>query len=142
MLSGIRACPPDRAARASVGLRLDATLGLDPTIDLILDVNRFEAAAEAGLAGSNPASLHQALALYVGPFLPSLPYEEWTLERRAAIARLYRQVLLALIAEGETGVEERLRMLLAEDSTDEEVGPAPLMRLLGRLRAWSRGSAR
>ncbi|MGH2347813.1 MAG: ATP-binding protein, partial [Chloroflexota bacterium] len=129
VLSGIRLALPDRAAPNPV-VRLDASLTFDPLLDLMLDVDQFAAAAEAGLSDGNPAALRRALALYAGPLLPSLPYEEWASARRATLARLHRQVLLALTAQGERGTEEQLRAFLVEDPTDEEVGRA-LMRLLG-----------
>jgi predicted ATPase/DNA-binding SARP family transcriptional activator/Tfp pilus assembly protein PilF len=129
VLGGIRAALPDRAAQNPV-VRLDASLAFDPLLDLVLDVDRFEAAATAGLADGDSASLRRALALYAGPLLPGLPYEEWVSVRRETLARLHRQILLALTAQGGTDTEEPLRALLAEDPTDEEVGRA-LMRLLG-----------
>ncbi len=129
VLGGIRLALSDRAAPNPV-VRLDAGLALDPCLDLVLDVDQFEAEAEAGLVGNDPASLQRALALYAGPLLPNLPYEEWAVVRRSSLARLHRQVLLALTAQGETSTEERLRAVLAEDPIDEEVGRA-LMRLLG-----------
>jgi len=83
--------------------------------------------------------LLRALALYTGPLLPSLPYEEWARDRAAALARLHRQVLLALAAEGETAPKNGLHALLAEDPADEPVGQA----CCGCWRTWpqSRGPA-
>lgn len=111
-------------------VRRDATLAFDPALHLALDLDRFEAAATQGLHGSDLATLQRALALYTGPLLPSQPYEDWALKRRAALARLHREVALALAARGEAAAEEPLRAILGEDPADEGAGRA-LMRLLG-----------
>src|SRR5690348_16110129 len=103
VLSDLRAALPGPASPNPVA-RLDATLALDPALDLSTDVEQFEAAATAGLAAGDPATQRRALALYTGPLLPSLPYEEWALERRAALLRLHRQVALALASAGDASV--------------------------------------
>lgn len=108
-------------------------VGLHPDLDLSIDAEHFEAAASIALAERSLPAMHAAAALYTGPLLPALAYEEWVAARGRALARLEERLLTALAeAEAHTDparAEDRLRALLLADPTDEPSARA-LMRVL------------
>jgi DNA-binding SARP family transcriptional activator len=78
----------------------DGQYGLNPTLTIDLDVQRFRAACEQGrraaVAGQTEAAcwaFEEALALYTGPFLPEGCHDEWAEPHRAALQELRLNVL-------------------------------------------------
>lgn len=93
---------------------------------ILLDIDRFEEAARTALRTRREADAEVARALYTGPLLPTDPYEEFTLDRREELARLYIRVLEMLSLELErAGRYDRtasvLRDILAADATREDI---------------------
>ncbi len=76
-----------------------------------VDVEAFEARGRAALAAGSPELAGRALGEYGGPLLPEDVYEEWTSERRHAVAVLHLDLLR---------LAERWADLLAEDPLDEQ----------------------
>src|SRR6476660_7962085 len=52
------------------------------TLDAVVDVERFEAAAREARGTIDPGGHERALALYAGELLPEDRYEPWTAARR------------------------------------------------------------
>jgi predicted ATPase/DNA-binding SARP family transcriptional activator len=113
----------------------DGVLSLENGPGLRIDVEAFEDAAARARAGE-PDSLPEALALYRGELLPDDRYEEWSVERRDALAVIHRQLLADWVAvlDGQGRLDEALagvRALLADDPADE-AAHRDLMRLEAR----------
>jgi predicted ATPase/DNA-binding SARP family transcriptional activator len=132
VLSALRAALGGGPSATAVQSR-DSAIALAPELAVDLDVEAFEAAAAVALNSGEPAALRAAAALYGGPLLPDLPYEDWVEGRREALARLQRRVLMALAAAEAASdpatAEERLRTLLAAEPTNEAAARR-LLRLL------------
>lgn len=106
--------------------------GLDPDASCWVDVEEFRSKVSQGRAsvqqGDRDATrrlLADATDLYRGDFLESDPYEEWTVDRRRALAEAYRWALawLAADAAGESdwsGVLAYAEKILEKDPCDEE----------------------
>jgi pimeloyl-ACP methyl ester carboxylesterase/DNA-binding SARP family transcriptional activator len=63
---------------------------LFPGWDVVVDVHRFEAAAQAALAGGDPQA---ALSLRTGELLPDHPYAAWAFQPRQRVQLLHRELL-------------------------------------------------
>ncbi|MBI4261872.1 MAG: hypothetical protein HY658_15065, partial [Actinobacteria bacterium] len=90
-------------------------LSLSPSGPLEVDVDRFQAAADAALEDAGSAEL--AVDLYPGDLLPQDAYEPWAEEPRRRIRRLYLTVLKAAgrwerVVELDPLDEEAHRMLM------------------------------
>jgi DNA-binding SARP family transcriptional activator len=121
-----RALEPDLPHRgASAHLHL-----VDETVSLAsgrvwVDVDHFQALAEAALAGADVAAHEAALAAYGGELLPEDRYADWLADRQAALATLHL-ALLSCLAEAlerrgaATAAAERLRQVVRHDPTSEE----------------------
>ena len=113
----------------------DGVLRLDPGDGLRIDVEDFERAAARARQGEADA-FPEALAVYRGELLPDDRYEEWSVERRDALAATHRQLLAEWIAllEAKGRLDESLaaaRTLLLDDPADEAAS-RDLMRLEAR----------
>ncbi len=86
-------------------------LVLWPDVRVETDVERFEAAAQRAVDGSDPAACRSATALYGGDLLPDDRYESWSFEPRGRLHRRYLDVLRA------GALWDRLA---EEDPTDEQ----------------------
>ena len=118
------------------------TVGLDPAVEVWLDVTAFETAVVQGLAEDNIALLTQAVALYQGDLLAgfyikqALTFEEWLLGERERLRELMLPALQRLISQaikqGEptTGLEYAHRLLALEPW--HETAHRHLMLLLAR----------
>jgi predicted ATPase/DNA-binding SARP family transcriptional activator len=100
---------------------------------LSVDVEAFETGAARAKDCQDPAVYQAALALYQGDLLPDDLYEEWTIQRRAALRQTHLNLLLDLARLLETrqeypGAIETLLSLLLDDK-DNEKAHALLMRL-------------
>jgi DNA-binding SARP family transcriptional activator/pimeloyl-ACP methyl ester carboxylesterase len=101
----------------------DAHLALSQ--DMWLDVDAFRSAAHKALAARDLAQCEEALALYRGELLPMDRYEPWAEGPRNESDRLRRSVLrlsaelFAAVGDALTA-EDRLRRLVALDTTDED----------------------
>ena len=71
-----------------VGLRHDGPIWVD--------VEAFENAATGARMSREPAAYRAAISLYAGELLPEDLYEDWAYERREALRRLYRALLVEL----------------------------------------------
>jgi predicted ATPase/DNA-binding SARP family transcriptional activator len=133
VVSALRAALGGGAHAAAIQSR-GGCVALAPDLPVELDVTVFEAAAAAALERGDRSALAAVAALYRGPLLPGLPYEDWVEPRRESLTRMYRRVLAALAVAEAVGdpaaAEERLRALLASEPTNE-VAARRLMRLLG-----------
>ena len=114
----------------------DGVLRLEPGDGLRIDVEDFERAAGRARAGE-PDAFSEALELYRGELLPDDRYEEWSVERRDALAATHRQLLTEWVAllEAQGRLDEALaaaRTLLVEDPADEAAN-RDFMRLEARL---------
>ncbi|MCX7568843.1 BTAD domain-containing putative transcriptional regulator [Tumebacillus sp. DT12] len=92
------ALEPKREARANSFFidRLDTAYRLQTEAAVWIDVQEFEALAEAGLSGSGAEavrSLRAALRLYQGDFFDDYPYLDWCAHERERIRTLYLRVL-------------------------------------------------
>ena len=105
-----------------IGLSNDI-VSLAPGDELIVDAERFEAAAKAALHGATAgrSACERVAELYGGELLPDDRYVEWTEEPRERLRQLYARVLRA------GGLWERL---LAVDATDEEAQRAMMQAAL------------
>ena len=118
------------------------TVGLDPVVEVWLDVAVFETAVTAGLAEDDLAQLTEAVALYQGDLLAgfyvkqALSFEEWLLGERERLRELMLQALQRLVSEaikqGEptTGLEYAQQLLALEPW--HETAHRHLMLLLAR----------
>src|SRR5436190_12815060 len=93
-------------------------LVLWPDARVEIDVERFDAAAQRVLEGSDETASRSAADLYGGDLLPDDRYESWAFEPRGRLHRRYLDVLRA------GGLWDRLA---EEDPTDEQAARA-LMR--------------
>jgi len=64
--------------------------------ELWIDVDEFEAAANAARRSRDPARYESAVELYVGDLLPEDRYEEWAVGRREVLAAGYLGLLIEL----------------------------------------------
>ena len=103
----------------AVALRAEL-VSLFPGQDVAVDVTAFEAAAEAALAGGDPAA---ALALATGELLPGEPYAAWAFQPRQRVDLLRRELLRAC---------GRWEELVALDPTDEQAHLGAAQDLLAR----------
>jgi predicted ATPase/DNA-binding SARP family transcriptional activator len=113
----------------------DGVLRLQPGDGLRIDVEAFEQAAARARRGESDA-FTEALALYRGELLPDDRYEEWSVERRDALAAMHRQLLTEWVAvlDAQSRFDEALaaaRALLLDDPADEATH-RDLMRLEAR----------
>jgi predicted ATPase/DNA-binding SARP family transcriptional activator len=119
--------------REALGLR-DELVALCPEGSVWVDVERFEAAAEAARAAGELAAYREAVELYAGELLPEDRYESWVEPRRASLAEL-RLALLVELAELESragdhaGAVVSLRRAVSADPLHEPANRA-LMRAL------------
>jgi len=103
-------------ARAALGDRRAVvltgdTVSLLPDGDLVVDVERFDALAEAARAGGNGEAAARAVELYRGDLLPEDLYEPWTEQARESHRLRYLQLLRGL---------GRWEQVLDADPADEE----------------------
>ncbi len=122
------------ASRSVVSLDGDVLRLLPPADPHWLDALDFEHAAHRALAAHDPQQCRDALALYLGEYLPDDPYEEWALTRRGMLGDLRLALLLHLSAlsgavGGLTEAEHCLRQALLQDPSHEDA-TAQLMTLL------------
>jgi DNA-binding SARP family transcriptional activator len=93
-----------RALRAVTDLSVivykDGTYGLDPNLQVWLDVEEFERCAKAGQQleardqlTAAVAEYESAISLYQGDFLEQSPYEEWTVLERERMRVAYLDTL-------------------------------------------------
>src|SRR6185436_14552580 len=113
----------------------DGVLRLEGSSGLRVDVAAFEDAAARARQGE-PAAFPEALGLYRGELLPDDRYEEWSVERRDALAATHRQLLGEWVGalEAQGRFDEAIagaRQLLADDPADE-AAQRDLMRLEAR----------
>lgn len=94
----LRGCGPSGGDEAI--LFRDGQYGLNPSLTIDLDVDRFRAACERGRRLADTAqddaarrAFEEALALYGGPFLFESGHDEWAEPRRAALQELRLGVL-------------------------------------------------
>jgi len=111
----------------------NGSLLLRPEGELWVDTEVFEEAALAAGRSDNPAAYRIAIDLYAGELLPEDRYEEWAEDRRAALRRLYLELLTDLAGLYEERGEhdsaaESLQGVVAVEPTNEEAH-ASLMRL-------------
>jgi DNA-binding SARP family transcriptional activator/tetratricopeptide (TPR) repeat protein len=107
----------------------DDLVELWPGADLTVDVDMFERAAAAALAGGDPATCGRAADLYGGDLLPTEPYEDWAEEPREHLRALHLDLLRAA---------GRWAALADADPTDEN---AHLHLAAGALRAGDAAAA-
>jgi len=100
--------------RRAVVLRGE-TVTLLPDADVVVDVDMFEALADAALSDGGPAEAAAAAAAYGGTLLPGDLYEPWAERRRDHLKLRYIDLLRR------AGQWDRL---LAEDPTDEDANLA------------------
>lgn len=136
-----RILEPGRAARAQatvLPLR-QQMLALQPAGALWVDVEAFQAAAEAAQGADEPATYEAALALYSGDLLPDELYEEWAAQPREALRETFLRLLgeLARLSEARGELERAIaawERLVAADAAREEahVGLMRAYALAGR----------
>jgi DNA-binding SARP family transcriptional activator len=68
-------------------------VALAPGAELVIDSQRFEAAAKAALRRNDASACEQAAGLYGGDLLPDDRYTEWAEEPRERLRQLHMQVL-------------------------------------------------
>lgn len=109
-------------------------LVLDPPGRLTIDVENFQAAAEAARAQRDPELFEEALSIYGGDLLPGDLYDDWCVAKREYLRGLRLELLIELAAlhegRGEVGSAiDALRELTAVDPAHEDA-TLRLMRLL------------
>jgi DNA-binding SARP family transcriptional activator len=108
-------------------------IALCPEVELWVDVEAFEEAANAARRSRDPGAYRVALELYGGELLPEDLYEEWAEGRRGELRRLYLTLLIELAGlhqerSDHDSALEALRKVVAEEPTNEEAH-ASLMRI-------------
>lgn len=101
----------------------DERLGLDSEL-VTIDADEFQRLARTALGSRSVTVLESALAAYHGELLPEDRYEDWTNERRRALASQYGQLMARLaevhLARNELNrALERFREALEQDPTNE-----------------------
>ena len=96
--------------RRAVVLRGE-TVALFPDAEVVVDIDVFEARADAALSADIPEAAAEAADTYGGPLLPADLYEPWAERRREQLRLRYIELLRR------AGQWNRL---LSEDPTDEE----------------------
>jgi tetratricopeptide (TPR) repeat protein len=109
-------------------------ISLGQTDEVWVDVEAFEAAAEAARRRSTVEGYESALALYRGDLLPDDPYEDWAATRREVLRSTYLSLLLGLshaqqAAGNLSAARTTLERVLTLDALHEEAHIG-LMRLL------------
>lgn len=104
--------------RRAVVLR-ERAVSLLPDVTVVIDVDVFEALADAAVAADTPAAAATAADAYGGTLLPADLYEPWTEERREQLRLRYIDLLRRA---------NRWDRLLAEDPTDEDANVAVMNR--------------
>ena len=107
-------------SRGAVVLRGEAVTLL-PDVDVVVDVEVFERAADVALSSGEPAAAAAAADLSGGPLLPDDTYEDWTVNRREHVRLRYLELLRAA---------GRWDALLKEDPADEDAHIALMTRHL------------
>lgn len=103
----------------------DGRLALCLDGPLRVDVEIFEAAAEAARRNREPAAYRAALDLYAGDLLPADRYERWVESRREGPRSLYVALLVELAflyedrGEGRRAVETFERAVNVEPTREE-----------------------
>jgi predicted ATPase/DNA-binding SARP family transcriptional activator len=92
---------------------------------LVVDVEHFETAGLRSVDCQDPEIIEGILLSYRGELLPEDLYEEFTLERRASVRKIYANLLLKLAALYEMRKEyshgiQTLQRLLSADRSHEE----------------------
>ncbi|HEY9378922.1 MAG TPA: hypothetical protein VIQ02_17745, partial [Jiangellaceae bacterium] len=100
--------------RRAVVLRGE-TVALLPDAEVVVDVDVFEALADAAVSAGSPAEAAMAAAAYGGTLLPGDLYEPWTEVRREQLRLRYIDLLRRA---------SQWDRLLAEEPTDEEANLA------------------
>ena len=100
--------------RRAVVLRGE-TVALLPDSEVVVDVDVFEALADAALSVNSPAAVAVAVDAYGGQLLPGDLYEPWAENRREQLRLRYIELLRR------AGQWDRV---LSEDATDEEANLA------------------
>jgi predicted ATPase/DNA-binding SARP family transcriptional activator/DNA-binding CsgD family transcriptional regulator len=108
-------------------------VALCPEVELWVDVEAFEEAANAARRSREPDAYRAALELYGGELLPEDRYEEWAEGRRGELLGLYLALLVELAGLYQEHGDHhsavaRLREVLAKEPTNEEAHVG-LMRL-------------
>ena len=108
-------------------------VALCPEVELWVDVEAFEEAANAARRSRDPGAYRAALELYGGELLPEDRYEEWAEGRRGELMRLYLALLVELAGLYQEHADHHsavatLHEVLAKEPTNEEAHVG-LMRL-------------
>src|SRR5262245_7378591 len=109
-------------ARATLGARdaivvADDALALFPTVDLVVDVDRFDALEQAARTSASLADAEAAIEAYGGDLLPEDLYEDWAAEARDRRRLRYLELLRqaghweALAAADPTDEDAHLRVV-------------------------------
>jgi predicted ATPase/DNA-binding SARP family transcriptional activator len=108
-------------ARSSSFLRVQGDLVRLEVGEVWTDVEVFEKTSTASLRAPDVADLERAADLYTGELLPEDRYEDWTIDRRESLHRLYVSVLLESARQHEAGG----RVALAFDVLERVVALEP-----------------
>ncbi|HET6659478.1 MAG TPA: BTAD domain-containing putative transcriptional regulator [Rubrobacter sp.] len=133
-LHGARsALAPDSIMASHYLASKEERVTLCPEVELWVDVEAFEGAANAARRSGDPGAYRVPLELYGGELLPEDRYEEWAEGRRGELLRLYLALLVELAGVYQEHGDHHsavatLREVLAEEPTNEEAHVG-LMRL-------------
>lgn len=115
---------------------------LDSRLPLRVDVDAFEQAAARARGTTDIGAYEAAILLYAGELLPDDRYEEWTLERRKALARRHLTLLFELAQLYEQACDlpraaETFERVVAADPSHEgaHTGLMRLYTLMGQRHA-------
>lgn len=112
-------------------------VGIRPEVKIWVDADAFEETVARGRRVAEPLELLEAAdALYRGDYLPDDIYEDWAVERRGTLRRLWTDLQISLAEQRERrgdaeGAVTALERLLRADACDERAARA-LLELLSR----------
>ncbi len=118
------------------------TVSLFPAADLVVDVDRFEAAAEAARTHGSSSSAAEAVEIYRGDLLPDDLYEPWTEEDRERLRLSHGEMLQIrgrwdLIVAADP-LDETAQIRLVQDHVERGDRRAALRQLDLMERVWQR----
>src|SRR3712207_4993842 len=93
-----RALTPDSVAASHYLASEEERIALCPEVELWVDAEAFEEAANNARRSREPGAYRAALELYGGELLPEDRYEEWAQERRGELGKTYLALLIELAA--------------------------------------------